>query len=52
MLLSRIINNFGLKELWEVEDDAEDDDRDDVDGDSSGDTSCLCEDSVCVRVAD
>ena len=52
MLLSRIINNFGLKKLGEVENDAEDDDRDDVDGDSSGDTSGLCEVSVCVMVAD
>ena len=52
MLLSRIVNNFCLKKLWEVKDDAEDDDRDDIDGNSSGDTSCLCEVSVCVRVAD
>ena len=52
MLLSRIINNFGLKELGKVEDDAEDDDGDDIDGDSPGDTSGLCEVSVCVRVAD
>ena len=52
LLLFRIINNFCLKELWKVEDDAEDDDGDDVDGDSSGDTSGLCYVSVCVRVAD
>ena len=48
MLLSRIINNLGLKELGQVEDYAEDDDRDDVDDDSSGDTSVLFEVSVCV----
>ena len=52
MLLSRIVNDLGLKKLWEVKDDAEDDDGDGADGDSSGDTSGLCEVSVCVRVAD
>ena len=51
MSLARVIDNLGLKELGDVEDDAEDDDRDDVDDDSPGDTSCLCEIPVFVRVA-
>ena len=44
MSLARVIDNLGLKELGDVEDDAEDDD-------SPGDTPGLCENSVFVRVA-
>ena len=46
----RVVNNLGLKKLWEIEAEAEDDDRDNIDDDSPGDTLGMCEVTVGVGV--
>ena len=49
-ILFRLVNNFSLKELWEVDYDTEDDDRNNIDDDPPEDTAGFGEITIGVWV--